>query len=170
MSGSLVEFDEYMHSSYEYDKEWENGTVVERNGGEFPHSYTLALLCEALSSARSEFIPLISVRVQTSSTSIRVPDFVLLRCQAPRERIIAHAPLLVVEVKAPEDKLAKLSEKAGEYRVFGIAHVWVIDPYARVAYRGISNGLELVRSGELAIPGTPIRVVPQEIFAELDRV
>jgi hypothetical protein len=57
-----------------------------------------------------------------------------------------------------------------EYRQFGIEHVWVIDPYAPVAYRGTEAGLELVRTGELKIPGTPIRVVPQEIFADLDRV
>ncbi|HWE86147.1 MAG TPA: Uma2 family endonuclease [Terracidiphilus sp.] len=170
MSARLVELEEYLHSNYEYDKEWVNGALVERNGGEFPHSYTLTLLCASLFRTCPEFIPLISVRVQTSSTAIRVPDFAIHRSDAPRERIIAHPPLLVIEVKAPEDTLAMLSEKAGEYLRFGIEHVWVIDPYARVAYRGTEGGLELVRSGELTIPGTPIRVVPQEIFADLDCV
>jgi hypothetical protein len=59
--------------------------------------------------------------------------------------------------------------KAAEYLAFGIEHVWVLDPYARVAYRGVPDGLELVRSGELTIPGTPIRVEPLEIFAKLDQ-
>jgi Uma2 family endonuclease len=76
----------------------------------------------------------------------------------------------VIEVKAPEDSVPMLCAKTDEYRQFGIEHVWVIDPYARVAYRGIETGLELVRNGELTIPGTPIRIVPEEIFAELDRV
>lgn len=170
MSGGLVELEEYLHSSYEYDKEWVDGVLVERNGGEFSHSHALALVCAPLFRAYSEFIPLISVRVRTSSRSVRVPDLAVLRGGAPRERIVAHPPLLVIEVKAPEDGLPMLSAKAAEYRGFGIENVWVIDPYARVAYRGTQAGLELVRSGELAIPGTPIRVVPQEIFADLDRV
>jgi hypothetical protein len=48
--------------------------------------------------------------------------------------------------------------------------VWVIDPNARVAYRGVSDGLELVRSGELTIPDTSIRIVLADLFAELDNV
>jgi hypothetical protein len=46
----------------------------------------------------------------------------------------------------------------------------VIDPYARAAYRGTPNGLELVRDGELSVPETPIHLSVQELFAELDRV
>ena len=60
--------------------------------------------------------------------------------------------------------------KAAEYRAFGIQNVWVIDPYARVAYRGTDAGLELVRTGELSIPGTSVRIVPEELFADLDKM
>jgi Uma2 family endonuclease len=76
----------------------------------------------------------------------------------------------VIEVQSPDIPLRKTEFKAMEYLQFGIEHVWVIDPYARVAFRGTQDGLELVRSGELTIPGTPIRVIPEELFAELDRV
>jgi hypothetical protein len=57
-----------------------------------------------------------------------------------------------------------------EYLAFGIEHVWVIDPYARVGYHGTTKGLELARSGELTIAETPIRIVLADLFAELDRV
>jgi Uma2 family endonuclease len=66
--------------------------------------------------------------------------------------------------------LRRTAAKVAEYLAFGIEHVWIIDPAARVGYRGATNGLELARSGELAIPGTPIRIVLPELFAELDRV
>ena len=46
---------------------------------------------------------------------------------------------------------------------------WIIDPESRVAYRYTSAGLEEVRTGELSVPETPIRVVMSELFAELDR-
>jgi Uma2 family endonuclease len=77
---------------------------------------------------------------------------------------------LVIEVQSPDSPLRSTAAKADEYRAFGVEHVWVIDPYARVGYKGTKNGLELARSGELAIPGSPLRIVLAELFAELDRV
>ena len=89
---------------------------------------------------------------------------------APREQIITHPPLLVIEIQSPEDTLRRTVAKAAEYLAFGIEHVWVIDPAARVAYRGTADGLELVRTGELTIPESPIRIVLADLLAELDRV
>jgi Uma2 family endonuclease len=77
---------------------------------------------------------------------------------------------MVVEILSPEDTLRRTAVKAAEYLTFGIEHVWVIDPNARVGYRGTANGLELARSGELSIPETPIRIVLADLFAELDKV
>ena len=65
--------------------------------------------------------------------------------------------------------MRRTTAKAAEYLAFGIEHVWVIDPNARVGYRGTADGLELVRSGELTISETPIRIVLADLFAELDR-
>jgi Uma2 family endonuclease len=99
-----------------------------------------------------------------------VPDVTVLREGTPRERILTHPPLLVIEVQSPESPLRHTATKAAEYLAFGIEYIWVIDPYARVAYRGTANGLDLDRSGELTIPDTPIRIALAELFAELDRV
>jgi Uma2 family endonuclease len=76
----------------------------------------------------------------------------------------------VIEVQSPDIPLRKTAEKSAEYLAFGIDHVWVIDPYARVAYRGTAGGLELARSVELSISETPIHVVLADLFAELDKV
>jgi Uma2 family endonuclease len=75
----------------------------------------------------------------------------------------------VIEIQSPEDTLRRTATKSAEYLAFGIENVWVIDPYARVAYRGTGTGLELVGSGELVVPGTPIRIILEDLFAELDR-
>jgi Uma2 family endonuclease len=94
----------------------------------------------------------------------------ILRAGAPRERVLTHPPLLVIEILSPEDTLRRTAAKAAEYLTFGIEHVWVIDPNARVGYCGTPNGLELARSGELSIPETQIRIVLADLFAELDKV
>ena len=167
-----ISVEEYLSIVYEHDCEYVDGTIEERDLGEFEHAYVQGLLITLFNNHRSDWgvYALPEQRVQTQKTRFRVPDVSILREGSLREPILTHPPLLVIEVQSPDIPLRKTSEKSAEYLVFGIQHVWVVDPYARVAYRGTANGLELVRSGELAIPGTSIHVNAQEIFAELDRV
>jgi Uma2 family endonuclease len=83
------------------------------------------------------------------------------------ERYVTRAPLIAIEILSPEDRLAAMQVKAGEYREFGVENVWIIDPERRVAYRYTGTSLE--EAPELAVPGTPIQVDLDELFAELDR-
>ena len=167
-----VSVEQYLSTVYEHDCEFVDGVIEERDLGEFEHAYVQGMLIGLFLKNRQEWgvYPLPEQRVQTQRTHFRVPDVTVLRERTPRESILTRPPLLVIEVQSPESPLRHTALKAEEYRTFGIEHVWVIDPYARVAYRGTANGLELARSGELAIPETPIRIVLAELFAELDRV
>jgi hypothetical protein len=63
-----------------------------------------------------------------------------------------------------------MQSKAAEYRLFGVENIWIIDPEPRIAYRYAGAALEEVSTGELTVPGTPIRVVLSEMFAELDQL
>jgi Uma2 family endonuclease len=167
-----VSIEEYLSTVYEHDCEYVDGVIEERDLGEFEHAYVQGILVGLFLRNRQEWgvYPLPEQRVQTQETHFRVPDVTILREKTPRERILTRPPLLVIEIQSPESPLRHTATKAAEYRAFGIHYVWVIDPYARVAYRGTAEGLELVRSGELAIPETPIRIVLAELFAELDKV
>lgn len=167
-----VSVEEYLSTVYEHDCEYVDGVIEERDLGEFEHAYVQGLLVTLFNNHRADWgvYALPEQRVQTQKTHFRVPDVAVLRTGSVREPILTHPPLLVIEVQSPEVPLSRTAVKAAEYRAFGIEHVWVVDPYARVAYRGTPNGLELVRDGELSVPGTPIRVSAPELFAELDRV
>jgi Uma2 family endonuclease len=167
-----VSVEEYLSTVYEHDCEYVDGVIEERDLGEFEHAYLQGMLTTIFNNHRADWgvICLPEQRVQTQSDHFRVPDVTVLRSGTPRERILTHPPLLVIEIQSPEDTLRRTSVKVAEYLAFGIQHVWVIDPYARVGYRGNSGGLELVRSGELTVPETPIRIVLADLFAELDRV
>jgi hypothetical protein len=61
-------------------------------------------------------------------------------------------------------------EKLFDFDRFGAENIWIIDPEPRIAYRYADNSLQEVKEAELAVVGTPIRVVLSEMFAELDRV
>ena len=167
-----VSVEEYLSTVYEHDCEYVDGVIEERDMGEFEHAYIQGLLISLFFKNREAWgvYPLPEQRVQTKKTHFRVPDIAILREGTTREPILTRPPLLVIEVQSPDVPLRRTETKALEYLAFGIEHVWVIDPYARVAYRGTPAGLDLVRSAELAIPDTPIRIAPGDLFAELDRV
>ncbi len=167
-----VSVEEYLSMVFEHDCEYVDGVIEERDWGEFEHSYVQGLLIGLFNNQRRNWgvYAMPELRVQTQKTHYRVPDVTILRDGAPREGILTHPPLLVIEVQSPDQPLRRTADKSAEYLGFGIEHVWVIDPYARVAYRGTAQGLELIRSGELSIPDSPIRIVLEDLFAELDRV
>ena len=109
------------------------------------------------------------MRTQTGARNFRVPDVLVMRAGEKFDRYVTHPPLIAIEILSPEDSLRRMQEKASEYRGFGIDNIWMIDPEPRVAYKYTSAGLEEVRTGELTVSETPIRVVLSELFAELDR-
>lgn len=109
------------------------------------------------------------LRTQTRATRFRVPDVLVMRAEDKFERYVTMAPLIAIEILSPEDRLTAMQEKASESRSFGVEHIWMIDPEARIAYRYTGTALEEVLTGELTVSGTAIRVVLSEMFAELDR-
>ena len=168
----FISVEEYLSTGYEPDCEYEDGVVVGRNLGEFEHSLLQTILATIFTNNMDAWgvFALTEQRVQTAVTKFLIPDVCVLRLSAPTEDILTHPPLIAIEIMSPEDTMRNARTKAAKYLQFGVEHVWVIDPNARVAYRGVGDSLELVRSGELTIPDTPIRIVLADLFAELDKV
>lgn len=166
-----VPVEEYLSTSYDPDCEYDNGVVVERNLGEIEHAYLQSLLATLFTNHASEWnvLSLTEQRVQIKPERFLVPDICVLRPGAPWEKFITRPPKIAIEILSPEDTIRGAEKKTGEYLEFGVDHVWVIDPYARVAYRGAAVGLERVTSGELTVPGTDILVRVGDLFEKLDR-
>jgi Uma2 family endonuclease len=167
----FVPVEEYLSTGYEPDCEYDDGVIVERNLGEIEHSYLQTLIATLFTvhTADWKVFAFTEQRVQITPKRFLVPDVCVLRFGAPWERVLTHPPLIVIEIMSPEDTIRRASAKASEYLEYGVEHVWVIDPSARVAYKGTSTGLELVRCGELSIPDSPIRVSIAELFEKLDK-
>jgi Uma2 family endonuclease len=163
--------EEYLRSSWSPDRELVDGRIEERNLGEKEHSILQRYFTFLFMLKRDEWDVEVfpELRTQTRATNFRVPDVLVTRSSDKFQRYITRAPLIAIEILSPEDSLTAMEKKAAEYRLFGVENIWVIDPDPRVAYRyGISK-LAAVDSGELAVPGSPIRIVLSEMFAELDR-
>jgi Uma2 family endonuclease len=168
----LISVEEYLSTGYEPDCEYDDGVIVERNLGEFEHSFLQTFLGTIFTNNMNQWgvFGLTEQRVQIKPRRFLVPDLCVLRLGTPREKILTRPPLVAIEIMSPEDTIRRASAKAVEYQEFGVEHVWVIDPSARVAYRGTPSGLELSPSGELTVPGTPILVRISELFEKLDRM
>ncbi len=162
---------EYLRTSWSPDREFVDGRIEERNLGEKEHSIIQRYLTFLFMLNRAEWgvevFP--ELRTQTEARRFRVPDVLVARAGQKFERYLTQPPLIAIEILSPEDTLRAMQGKAAEYRAFGIEHIWIIDPEPRIAYRYTEAGLEEVRTGELSVPETPIRVVLDELFAELDR-
>lgn len=162
---------EYLRTTWSPDREFIDGRIEERNAGEKEHSIIQRYLTFLFMLKRAEWSVEVfpELRTQTQSRRFRVPDILVTRSADQFERYITKPPLIAVEILSPEDTLTAMRAKAAEYRAFGIEHIWIVDPEERIVHRYIGSGLEEVRVGELIVPGTPIRVVLSEMFAELDR-
>lgn len=162
---------EYLRTSWSPDREYVDGRIEERNLGEKEHSILQGYLTFLFMLNRAkwgiEVFP--ELRTPTQVGRFRVPDVLVMRSGDKFDRYVKNPPLIAIEILSPEDSLRAMQEKAAEYRSFGVENIWIIDPEPRIAYRYIDNALQEVKEAELAVAGTPIRVVLSEMFAELDR-
>jgi Uma2 family endonuclease len=170
--GGFISVEEYLSTVYEPDCEYDDGVIVERNLGEFEHSFLQILLGSIFTNNMESWgvFGLTEQRVQVKPRQFLIPDVCVLRLGSPTENILTHPPLIAIEILSPEDTIRRAANKVAEYLQFGIEHIWVIDPHARVAYRGTALGLERIPSGELVVPGTPIRVQVSDLFEKLDQI
>lgn len=163
---------EYLATSWHPDREYVDGRIEERNLGEKEHSILQRYLTFQFVLKRTEWAVEVypELRTQVDARSFRVPDVLVVRSGETFDRYLKHAPLIAIEILSPEDSMRAMQLKFAQYLQFGIENIWIIDPEARLVYRWTEIGMEPVQSGELTVPGTPIRVELSEMFAELDRV
>jgi Uma2 family endonuclease len=50
------------------------------------------------------------------------------------ERVLSRAPLAVIEILSPEDRVLRYNERLADYRLMGIRHIWVIDLANKMGY------------------------------------
>ena len=166
-----ISVEEYLATSYRPDCDYVDGRIEERNLGEKEHSILQRALILLFGFHRGdwnvEVFP--EQRVQVSPTRYRIPDITVVSAGMQWERILRQAALLFVEILSPEDRWNRMRERVEDYFSLGTENDWIVDPELRKGYVCSRTGFQEPESGLLEIPGTPIRVVLSELFAELDR-
>jgi Uma2 family endonuclease len=171
-SVTLIPVSEYLRTTYRPDCDYLEGELRERNVGERPHALMQAILCTIFNANRRAWgvVAAPELRVKVAERRYRIPDVTVMRRSDPPDPVVRVAPLVCVEVVSPSDTLVSLQERVEDYRRMGVEHVWVVDPVGRHAYVASERGFEQPESGEFMVPGTAIRIVLAEVFAELDEM
>ncbi len=143
---TLISVEEYLHTSYDPDREYLDGRVVERNLGEKDHSVLqrelIVYFATRQATPRAYVFP--EQRVQVKATRFRVPDVCVYFGADPAEQIFRTPPFLAVEILSKDDRASDLQEKLDDYRDFGIPFVWVVDPRTRRGYTySLEDGFEM---------------------------
>ena len=158
---------EYLETTYHPDCEYVDGEVLERNVGKWEHARIQWLLALWFGRHESEWNVIGSTeqRVRVAETRIRIPDLVVLR-PGPQPDVLVEPPLLMIEILSPDDHYSGLQERCDDYRRMGVKNVWIIDPKTRTGR--MRTDTEWVAAERLEIPGAPIYVSLNVLFAQID--
>src|SRR5215472_1284425 len=127
---SLITEEQYLHTSYEPDCEFEDGVLIERNVGEQPHSWLQLALGSFFFQRRKlwNIEAFSEQRCRLRKGRYALPDLCVIQRPRPAEAIFTQPPLIWIEILSPEDRPIQVSKKVREVLDFGVPNVWVIDP------------------------------------------
>jgi Uma2 family endonuclease len=161
-----IPIEQYLRTAYRPDCEYVDGEVLERNVGKWEHARVQWLLAAWFANHEQEWgvVGSTEQRLQVAPNRVRVPDLVVASA-GPQPPILAHPPLLIVEILSPDDTFADIDDRARDYFAMGVAMLWIVDPRARSGRMCRPGSWR--EAGRLEVPGTPIHVELADIFARL---
>jgi Uma2 family endonuclease len=140
-AATAVSVEEYLHTSYEPDREYVNGRLVERHVGEYFHSMLQGLIVGELLKRRARsFRVFTEQRVRIGAEPrYRIPD-ICVKALPHRADPILEKSDLVVEILSPDDRPAEVLRKIADYLQAGVPHIWIVDPYQRTVMEADATG------------------------------
>jgi len=158
-----VSVEEYLHTSFpDLDREYRDGELLERSLPDYLHGKTQLLLAAFFAALRKRLaiFPCTETRMKIRTGRYAIPDLAAFWPGEP-SRVPETPPLVVVEILSLDDRLAEVRDKLEEYKAWGVAHVWLVDPYSRRLYTYESGLIELQR---LKISELRVELTGADIF------
>jgi Uma2 family endonuclease len=159
-TGVLVSEEEYLHTVYEPDCEYEDGVLIERNVGEEKHNWLQGALIACFFRRRKlwniEVYP--EQRSRIRQAKYMLPDVCVVWGPRPSEQVFSSPPLIWIEILSPEDRTIRVNKKVQQLLEFGVPNIWVIDPETLESEIYTAQGRRTIEDGILRVEGTPIEV------------
>ena len=164
-AATLIPVEEYLNTSYDPDREYVDGEVVERNLGEKTHSrIQRKLLVYFELHAKELGISFPEQRVQVSRTRFRIPDVTVVKLSQEQGEIFTNPPHLCIEILSKDDTMQYMQQKIDDYLNFGVPYVWIINPKNRKGYVFTSGAMVEAKSGVLETRDPLISVPLAAVF------
>ena len=172
-----VPVEEYLNTSYEHDVEFVDGVLVER-GMPTPAHATLPLIVGShLRAHRKQFRfgVLTECRVEIVKHSrYSFPNVLICSLPIPSGKVLDTAPLAVIEIWSPDDKIGQQMARFREYWTRGVRQIVLLDPEALTALRYEDGALIEGHQSELQLPDGnrvpfPTAALLEELREELAR-
>jgi len=166
MPAVLVSVEEYLRTDYSPDCDYVDGVLEDRNLGQKKHALTQTLIVGFLLALRQALGALVIVeqRIRVSPTRFRIPDVCVILNPISDEEVVTTAPFLCVEVLSPDDRMSRMHEKIRDYLGMGVRYVWLIDPYARLAWIHTTEGAVEAKDGVLRTTDPVIEMPLAEVL------
>src|ERR1700722_16156823 len=158
MDAVPASIDEYLETDYSPDREFVDGTVVERHVGEKSRSLVQGNVHYSLRSRYPRLFIWVEQRVRTTRNRYRIPD-VCVTVQEPPTDVFETSPLICIEILSRRDEISNMLEKLEEYAAAGVRYIWVVDPRPKKAF-AYDGALREVTSGVLASAEEPFVDLP----------
>jgi Uma2 family endonuclease len=154
----LITPEQYLATHFEREPEFVHGELVEKSLPKKKHARTQQRLCVLLDRAGYGCTEL---RVKLAHDLYRIPDFALYESE-PEGELPDTPPLLIIEIASPDDRRRDVEQKLEEYRAWGVAHVWFVEPESKKLY--IWNG-GLVDVAQFELPRFHPAITPADLFS-----
>ena len=155
-----VSEEEYLHTAYEPDCEYEDGVLIERNVGEKGHSWLQIALGAYFFRRRKlwNIEAFSEQRHRIRKGKYMLPDICVFRRPSPDEGVFTRPPLIWIEILSPDDRPIRVNQKVQQLIEFGVPNIWVIDPETLESKIHTPLGSRTIEDGILRVEGTPIEV------------
>ncbi len=140
--GTLISLEEYLRTSYRPDCDFVEGHVLERNLGKKKHGYAQGEICYWFRSRKenTRLHPIPELRMRVAPERVRIADIAVSELPLPDEEVFATPPYLCIEIMSPGDTRATMPDRMDDYLRFGVANIWVIDPWKHAGWRVSAEG------------------------------
>jgi Uma2 family endonuclease len=161
---------EYLNTAYHPDVEYVDGVLLQRSLPTILHSLLQALLCAHFRKLEltGRFKALREVRTEIVKLSrYRIPDLLLCAMPVPKGRVVDVAPLAVIEILSPSDKMGETLERFREYASIGTRITVQMDPEKSIAHRFDNGSLIETRFTELDLGDRTVPFDSDALFGQL---
>jgi len=158
-----ISVEEYLRTSFDSpDCEYLDGEIVERGMPNLPHSNAQKRLIGWFLGMEEKLslhcFP--DLRLRVGARRYRVVDLAVFQGK-PLEDVPSSPPLVAIEILSPDDRFAEVLAKLEEYRAWGVAHVWFVDPISRKLY---IYTVGLSETAAFGLPEYGVEMAAPEIF------